>query len=77
MGRISGITMYECDRCGAKEHLTDDSPSLADWHDVDRTTADGARRSVLMCSSCHGLYKKLVESEDASFNEFMSDGVPR
>ena len=32
--------MYECDRCGAKEFLTDDAPARADWIDVERVTAE-------------------------------------
>ena len=74
MAKIRGITQYECDRCGAKTLLTDDSPELADWHEVTRTTADGAERRVLMCSACHADYRLLVQVEDKDFNSWMEEG---
>lgn len=77
MAKTKGITAYECDRCGAKDFLTDDAPSKADWHDVARTTADGAERTVLMCAACYASYRILVEQEDREFNRFMADGVDK
>lgn len=74
MAKTTGITMYECDRCGAKEHLTKDSPATADWHDIERVTKDGARRPVLLCKECHATYLMLVEQEDTDFNNFMAKG---
>ena len=75
MAKTKGMTAYECDRCGAKEFLTEDAPGKADWHDVARTTADGAERTVLMCAGCYASYRSLVESEDRDFNAFMANGV--
>lgn len=74
--RYSG-DMYECDRCGAKEFLTDDAPARADWMDVKRVTAEGSDKSVLMCSECYVLYKDLAAQDERNFNKFMAEGVPK
>ncbi len=69
--------MYECDRCGAKEFLTDDAPARADWITVERVTADGQHKSILMCPDCYELYKEVVAQDERNFNKFMSDGVEK
>lgn len=66
--------MYECDRCGAKEFLTDDAPARADWITVERVTADGQHKTVLMCPDCYALYKEVVMQDERNFNKFMADG---
>lgn len=69
--------MYECDRCGAKDFLTDDAPARADWIDVKRVTADGHDKVVLMCPSCYAQYKEIVAQDEQNFNKFMADGGKR
>lgn len=67
--------MYECDRCGEKEFLTPDAPARADWMDVERVTADGQHKTVLMCPSCYAEYKEIVAQDEQNFNKFMAEGV--
>ena len=67
--------MYECDRCGSKEFLTSDAPARADWMDVERVTADGQHKTVLMCPSCYAAYKEIVAQDEQNFNKFMAEGV--
>ena len=74
--RYSG-DMHECDRCGTKSFLTDDSPERADWVDVERITADGQSKKVLFCPSCNALYKDIIASEEQAFNKFMSEGAAK
>lgn len=74
--RYSG-DMYECDRCGAKEFMTSGAPDRDDWMDVERVTADGQRKSMLMCPACYALYKNVVEQDERNFNKFMDEGVVR
>ena len=70
-------SMYECDRCGEKEFLTDDAPARADWIDVQRVTADGQHKTVLMCPDCYALYKEIVMQDDSNFKKFMAEGSPK
>ena len=69
--------MYECDRCEKKEFLTSDAPARADWMDVERVTADGQHKTVLMCPSCYAEYKEIVAQDEQNFNKFMSEGVEK
>ena len=69
--------MYECDRCGAKEFLTDDAPARADWIDVERVTMDGQTKKVLLCPACHVEYKELVTQQDREFNQYMAEGAEK
>ena len=69
--------MYECDRCGDKEFLTSDAPARADWMDVERVTADGQHKTVLMCPSCYAEYKEIVAQDEQNVNKFMADGVEK
>ena len=69
--------MYECDRCGSKAFLTADAPARADWMDVERVTAEGQRKTVLMCPACHALYKDVVRQDEQNFNKFMADGTKK
>lgn len=69
--------MYECDRCGKKEFLSDDAPARADWMDVERVTAEGQRKTVLMCPSCYAQYKEIVAQDERNFNKFMGSGVEK
>lgn len=69
--------MYECDRCGEKEFLTDDAPAGADWMDIKRVTADGQDKVVLMCPSCYAQYKEVVAQDEQNFNKFMAEGGPK
>lgn len=69
--------MYECDRCGSKAFLTSYAPTRADWMDVERVTADGQRKTVLMCPSCYARYKEVVAQDEQNFNKFMADGVEK
>lgn len=69
--------MYECDRCGKKDFLTDDAPARADWMDVERVTSEGRRKTVLMCPDCYTLYKDVVKQDEQNFNKFMADGVEK
>ena len=69
--------MYECDRCGAKEFLSDDAPARSDWIDVQRMTANGQRKNVLMCPACYALYKDVVRQDEQNFNKFMAGGVEK
>lgn len=69
--------MYECDRCGMKEFLTDDAPARADWMDVKRVTAEGQNKTVLMCPDCYALYKDVVRQDEQNFNKFMADGAEK
>lgn len=69
--------MYECDRCGKKEFLNDDAPARADWMDVERVTADGQHKTVLMCPSCYAEYKEIVAQDEQNFNKFMAEGVEK
>ena len=69
--------MYECDRCGKKVFLTGDAPARADWMDVERVTADGQHKTVLMCPSCYAEYKEIVAQDEQNFNKFMADGAEK
>ena len=69
--------MYECDRCGKKAFLTSDAPARADWMDVERVTAEGQRKTVLMCPACYALYKDVVKQDEQNFNKFMGSGVEK
>lgn len=73
MTRRENLTCCECDRCGDKEYLTNDSPNLADWFDVKRITSQGIERTALLCSSCYTDYKQLLDKEDTSYRQFMGE----
>ena len=70
-------SMYECDRCGAKEFLTADAPARADWIDVERVTVDGQNKKVLLCPACYVEYKELVTAQDREFNAYMAERSPK
>lgn len=69
--------MFECDRCGNKEFLTNDAPARADWVDVERVTMDMQHKTVLLCPACHAAYKELVTTQDREFNAYMAEGGPK
>lgn len=71
MAKTSGITKCECDRCGAKEYLTETSPTWSDWHTIKRYTGDAVEVSRLLCRDCFTDYKTLMSEQDAGFNDFM------
>ncbi len=75
MPRRTNITQCECDRCEYKEILDDDSPTAADWHDVDRITAEGKARHMLLCKGCYEKYKDLVNKEDTQYRLFMGEST--
>lgn len=75
MPRRTNMTQCECDRCGSKEFLADDSPTSADWHDVERFTAEGKARRILLCDDCYRKYNQLLTQEDTQYRSFMGEGM--
>lgn len=71
MARTTGITRYECDRCGKAAHLAPGAPEAGDWRDARRYTADGVENARLLCSGCAAAYRKMAEAQDAEFAAFM------
>lgn len=74
MGKITNLTQMECDRCGAKEVLTQGAPNTSYWHDVQRTSSDGVTVERLLCDDCYKSYAQLVSNQDAEFEAFMEEG---
>lgn len=77
MPRQTGITRYECDRCGKVQHLSSGAPEVGDWRDVRRVTADGIDNARLLCRECAARYRELATEQDGAFNAFMSEGRAR
>lgn len=75
MPRRTNMTQCECDRCGEKDLLTEDSPNAADWHDIERVTAEGKPRRFLLCGKCFAKYKDLLNQEDTQYRKFMGEQV--
>lgn len=74
MAKTTGITLYECDRCGTKEYALGANSMLSDWHEVARTTKDMLNKSFLLCGSCFKDYYAIVESQDITFVQWMDKG---
>lgn len=74
MPKQTGITRYECDRCGRAEHLAQGAPEAGDWREVRRVTADGVDNARLLCKECADEYRKLAVEQDAAFNAFVAKG---
>lgn len=72
MGVTTGLSAYECDRCGKKEYLTSDAPNLAYWHKLQRVTADGVTFGYLLCEGCHSEHLQMQRKHDQEFNAFMA-----
>lgn len=74
MPKQTGITRYECDRCGRVAHLAEGAPEAGDWREVRRVTADGVDNSRLFCKECAAEYRKAAAEQDAAFNAFILKG---
>lgn len=72
MAKISGYTLYTCDR--DRRHTAfaqDDEPEADGWYEVRRTDRNGQSVTRLLCNKCFSDYQKLVEAQDKEFAEFM------
>lgn len=72
--RQKNMEMCECDRCGAKEYLTDDSPNKSLWHDEGRIMAAGTTKPFLLCDACHVEYVEYKTIEDDAYSKWMRGG---
>lgn len=73
--RRKNLDQCECDRCGKKELLSQDSPSRSDWHDLQRVTADGTVKPFLLCKGCFEKYRDLAAEQDRTFSLWLGMGV--
>lgn len=74
MAKTEGVTLYECDRCGAKEYIKPGSSGGHFWHTIARVDAEGVQTSRLLCEACYQDYTGLIKQQDEEFQAFMRGG---
>lgn len=69
--KYPNMTVYECDKCGYKETIGDDSQNAAYWHEHSRIRGTGNEMTFDLCDKCETAYKAYMQDEDKAFAVFL------
>ncbi|OXN01491.1 hypothetical protein [Bifidobacterium vansinderenii] len=73
MSKTTGLTAYECDRCGRKDYLTSTDLQVRDWYDVTRVTTGSTTAPYVLCGSCWTDYQTLLKQQTNEFERFLAE----
>lgn len=73
MARVKGYELCECDRCGSKQILIEESVDQANWHQCEHAMETGTVKPFLLCSTCFEEYRQIKENWDKDLNYWLTE----
>lgn len=71
MGIQTGLTQYECDRCGIKQIIDPKQAAEEKWSEKKFIRANQSDVNVVLCRYCSEDWLKLMAKADTIFDNFM------